>query len=206
MAALARRFSSILLTAVMVMGVVAPGASAASHESDAFALLNAERAANGLSPVAMHSDLTDDALVWSQHMLAQGALSHNPSLSTVTTGWDKLGENVGVGVTIESLHAAFMASAGHRGNILGDYDYVGIAVVEETASKLWITVVFMKAIGSTPVADAPDDPEPYANPEPAPASAQPIAGTVRTTSAAAGAAHTPTPIVFVRSGATPTAD
>lgn len=188
---------------------MAPGATAASYESDALALLNAERAASGLSPVTTHSDLTDDALAWSQHMLAEGSLTHNPSLSTVTTGWDKLGENVGVGVTIESLHTAFMNSAGHRGNILGDYDYVGIAVVAETSTKLWITVVFMKALGSTPVTETKDNPEPYATQEPAPAGEQPIAAAPRTAVARVVPVVTPAPapmITFVRSGAAPIAD
>ncbi len=207
MAALARRFASVFLTAAMVVGVMAPGASAASHEGDALALLNAARAASGLAPVAMHSDLTDDASAWSQHMLSEGALTHNPNLSSVTTGWDKLGENVGVGVSIDSLHTAFMKSSGHRGNILGDYDYVGIAVAEETESKLWITVVFMKSLGS--VGPPVDDPEPYADTEPAPVSEQPIAETPRTGAPAATpvAALAPAPsIVFVRNGTSAIAD
>jgi hypothetical protein len=204
MAALARRFASILLTTFMVVGVMAPGAMAAAHESDALALLNAERSANGLTPLAVHSDLTDDAQAWSQHLLAQGSLTHNPNLGSVTTGWDRLSENVGVGVSVESLHTAFMSSSGHRRNILGDYDYVGIAVVEETSSKFWITVVFMKTLDATPV--SVEDPEPYANHETAPISEQPIAATPRT------AATTPAPaaqvarVVFVQSGGKPIAD
>jgi len=191
----------------MVLGVMAPGASAASHEGEALALLNAARVASGLSPVAMHSDLTDDALAWSQYMLDQGVLSHNPSLASVTTSWDKLGENVGVGVTIESLHTAFMNSSSHRGNILGDYDYVGIAVVEETSSKLWITVVFMKALDATPVAAAVEDPEPYATEEAAPSTAQPFAAIARDDKVATKPAVASAPMIeFVRNGSAPTAD
>ena len=160
MAALARRLSSILLTATVILGVMAPAASAGSHESDLLALMNSERAANGLAAVTMHGDLTDDALAWSQHLMAQGALSHNPNLSSVTSGWDKLGENVGVGTSAASLHSAFMASASHRGNLLGDYDYVGIAVVEETSTKLWVTVVFMKSLDHEP--EPVEEPVPYA--------------------------------------------
>lgn len=207
MAALARRFSSVLLTTVMVVGLMAPAAMAASHESDALALLNEARAANGLTPVAMHSDLTDDAQAWSQHLQSQGSLSHNPNLGSVTTGWDKLGENIGVGVSMQSLHNSFMSSAGHRRNILGDYNYVGIAVVQETSSKFWITVVFMKTLDATPVPT--EDPEPYANQETAPVDEQPIAATPPTAPAAAPSATTRAPVVkvvTVRSGATPIAD
>lgn len=171
MAVLATRIVSVFLTTIMVVGVMAPGASAASYEGDALALLNAERAAAGLAPLTMHSDLTDDALTWSRHMQDQGSLSHNPNLASVTSGWDKLGENVGLGTSIDALHTAFMESSGHRGNILGDYDSVGIAVVAETSSKLWITVVFMKSLDATP---ATDDPEPYSEEQPVVETGSPV--------------------------------
>jgi hypothetical protein len=174
MAALARRLVSIFMATLMVVGVMAPAASAGSHESEILAVMNSARADAGLAPVAMYADLTDDAVAWSQHMYSQGSLSHNPNLAAVTTGWDKLGENVGLGPTVSSIHTAFMASASHRGNVLGDYDSVGIAVVAETPTKLWVTVVFMKSLGQ-PVATEPtvDDPDPYAKQQPEPAPHQP---------------------------------
>ncbi len=203
MAALARRIASTLATTVLVIGVMAPAASAGSLENEALSLLNGERAAAGLAPVSLHADLNDDALGWSQHMMAAGSLSHNPNLASVTTGWDKLGENVGLGTSIPALHDAFMNSAGHRGNVLGDYDYVGIAVVEETSSKLWITVVFMKSIGSA----GDDEPEPYSEVQPAVDNDQPSA-TSSTARPVAETAATPTPrphISFVQSGVAPLA-
>lgn len=176
MAALAKRLASTLFATLMVVGVMTPAASASSHESEVLALMNAERAGNGLAPVATHADLRDDALRWSQHLVDEGSLSHNPQLAAVTTGWDRLGENVGVGPTIDALHNAFMASSGHRGNVLGDYDYVGIAVVEETPTKLWVTVVFMKSLGHE-AAEEPTggDPKPYAKQQPNPRAQQPVA-------------------------------
>jgi hypothetical protein len=176
MAALAKRLSSMLLTSVMIVGLVAPAASAASYQGDVLALMNAERAAAGLAPVTLYSDLSDDALAWTQYMFETGSLSHNPRLATVTTGWDKLGENVGVGPTVESLHSAFMASSSHRGNILGDYDLVGIAVVEENPTKLWVTVVFMKSLGGESDV-VTNDPVPYARQVPAAAVEQSVAAT-----------------------------
>ncbi len=209
MAALATRLASVFLTTMMVLGVMAPSASAGAHESDALAMLNAARAAAGLSPVEMHSDLTDDASAWSRHMLEQGSLSHNPNLSSVAPNWDKLGENVGVGTSIASLHTAFMDSPGHRGNVLGDYDYVGIAVVEETSSKLWITVVFMKSLATTPIESGGDDPEPYSDVTPTVVNEQPSA--IRSTGSAVATAAAPTQaprakIAFVQVGASPIAD
>lgn len=216
MAALARKLSSVLLTATLIVGVMAPSVSAGSHEGDLLALMNAERAAAGLAPVSIHSDLTDDAQAWSQHLLEQGSLSHNPKLSSVTTNWDKLGENVGVGTSAASLHNAFMASASHRGNVMGDYDYVGIAVVEETSTKLWVTVVFMKSLGSAPESapEPVDEPVPYAEdlPVPGPAPQAPVAAAPAARPAAARVAVPAPPpapalvIGFARTGAQPVVD
>ncbi len=208
MASLAKRLASVLIATTVVLGLAAPAASASSHVNDALALLNAERATAGLAPVAMHSDLTDDAAAWSQQMLEAGRLSHNPNLSSVTANWDRLGENVGVGTSISALHDAFMGSAGHRGNILGDYDYVGIAVVEEHSTKLWITVVFMKSLNSTPTEPEVEEPEPYSDVKTTTGNSQPEANPPTRVVASTPVAQ-PAPaqkIVFVLSDVGPHAD
>ena len=201
MAALARRIVPTLLTAVLLIGALAP-AAAASSEGELLALINAERAANGLGALSSYADLTDDALAWSQHMMNQGSLTHNPNLAAVTSSWDKLGENVGVGPNVAALHAAFMASASHRGNVLGDYDRVGIAIVEESSSKLWVTVVFMKSLGAEPPVEDPEgeDPVPYSEDGPEPSNEQPVADTTRTptSTVATSTAAAPTPHRIVR--------
>jgi len=207
---LARRLTLTLLSIFMVVGVAAPSAVAGSYENEALSLLNAERAAAGLAPVVMHSDLTDDALAWSRQMMSSGNLSHNPNLSAVTVDWDKLGENVGVGTSVVSLHEAFMNSPSHRGNILGDYDSVGIAVVEETSSKIWITVVFMKSLKPVEsVEPAEDQPEPYSSVHPTLDNDQPAATQAAEPIASPAVAAAPTPrasVIFVQSGLSPIAD
>jgi uncharacterized protein YkwD len=50
-----------------------------------------------------------------------------------------------MGVDLNALHSAFMNSSSHRGNILGDYNYVGVGVKTDAAGVYWVTVVFMKA-------------------------------------------------------------
>ncbi|MCZ6630362.1 MAG: hypothetical protein O7D28_03330, partial [Actinobacteria bacterium] len=59
------------------------------------------------------------------------------------------------GGTVDSLHKAFMASAGHKANILGDYNYAGIGTASSDG-VLYVTVVFMKkGGGSTTTTTAP---------------------------------------------------
>jgi hypothetical protein len=191
MAALARRIVPTFVAALLLIGAMAPAASASSAEGELLSLINAERTARGLGSLSMFADLKDDALAWSQHLMDQGSLSHNPNLASATSSWDKLGENVGVGPNVAALHTAFMASPSHRGNVLGDYDKVGIAVVEESPTKLWVTVVFMKSLGGAP---AGDDPVPYSDQGPQPSNEQPVADTTNTrTPPQPAAAPTPAP-------------
>ena len=73
--------------------------------------------------------------------------SHRPDLaaraSAIAPSWSKLGENVGTGGSVTSLHTAFMNSPGHRANVLGDYNRVSIAVIVDGA-RIWVTFDFMK--------------------------------------------------------------
>lgn len=132
----------VAAAALALLGLVVP--AHADAEAGFVAGINAERAAQGLGPLEVYWDLVDDARAHSQRMMDGGAIFHNPDLASVCSSWQALGENVGVGGTVGSLHQAFMSSPAHRGNILGDYNYVGVGVAQESADKLWVTVVFMK--------------------------------------------------------------
>jgi len=52
---------------------------------------------------------------------------------------------VGVGGDVAALHQAFWNSPGHRANMLGDYNRVGVGVVN--SDRLWVTFTFVKAPG-----------------------------------------------------------
>jgi hypothetical protein len=138
-----RIFIAWLLLAVAVVGSAGIAGAASSDESSMVALINAERVANGQNTLQVYWDLTDDARAWTAVMIAAGEISHNPNLAGVTSGWSSLGENVGVGPNVDRLHSAFMASSGHRANILGNYNYIGIGADRAPDGNLYITVVFM---------------------------------------------------------------
>jgi hypothetical protein len=56
--------------------------------------------------------------------------------------WSLLGENVGVGNTVSSLHKAFMHSPGHRANILrSSFNHSGVGV-RNAHGRMWVTVIF----------------------------------------------------------------
>jgi uncharacterized protein YkwD len=121
------------------------GHSTELEEAEFLRLINEERQAAGLAPLRVYWDLVDDAREHSAYMDSISDLHHNPNLSDVTKEgyWARLGENVGSGFGVSSLHRAFMNSTGHRDNILGDYTHVGVGVHHEEG--LWVTAVFMKA-------------------------------------------------------------
>ena len=102
------------------------GADSAS-EAGFVAEINATRAANGLNALTVDGGLRSWARTHTQHMMDAGEIYHSTASELKAaggSGWSKLGENVGRGGTVSSLHAAFMASPGHRANILGEYNYV----------------------------------------------------------------------------------
>jgi len=172
-----KRFRKVLIvglvTAVMFVGF-APSALAGPGEGSFLASMNAERVARGLAPLEMYWDLRDDARAHSATMQSEDALRHNPGLGSVTSGWITLGENVGVGPDVSTIQAAFMASATHRGNILGDYNYVGVGTAQADG-KMWVTVVFMKGppglvtpVEPEPAPEPPPEEQPEPQPEPTP--------------------------------------
>ena len=149
MAAMRRVVGTLVAATLLTVGLAVP--VAASTATDFLALINAERAAAGLDSLAMHADLVDDALAHSERMRSEDRLYHNPDLASVTSGWMSLGENVGVGPSVDVLHRAFMDSPGHRSNVLGDFDSIGVGVAAVSADQMWVTMVFMKSPVPAPI-------------------------------------------------------
>jgi hypothetical protein len=136
-----------LLTGALLLGTLAfVTGSASASDSDAAAFVakaNAERQAHGLKPYAVASDLTAVARRHSQEMADKQSLYHNPNLGSEVANWQVVGENVGDGGSVDSIHQAFMDSPAHRANILAkDYTQVGIGTVTDAKGVIWVTQVF----------------------------------------------------------------
>jgi Cysteine-rich secretory protein family len=146
-----RRWLLLVTLATMAIFVVGITANADSGtEADFLAKINASRASAGLAPLQVDGGLQAHARNHTADMVAAGGIFHSSESelkAAAGSGWDKIGENVGRGQSVASLHEAFMNSAGHKKNILGDYNYVGIGT-DSSDGYLYVTVVFMKK-GST---------------------------------------------------------
>ena len=146
-----RRSAVISLLAALVLALFVPFApSAAAADSGAEAqflsLINGERTSRGLNALSVRDEVVPVARNWTAKLIGDQALSHNPALSSLMpSDWISIGENVGFGGTVEGLHTAFMNSAGHRANILGDFHYAGIGVDRDSRGRIWVTVDFMKS-------------------------------------------------------------
>ena len=110
--------------------------------------VNASRKDVRLAALNADSAAMSKAQAWSEHMASTGVLEHSGGGSKVsTTGltkWCAVGENVGYGPSLDRIHAAFMASAPHKANILGRYDRVGVGVAKK-GSTYWVTHVFIRS-------------------------------------------------------------
>jgi hypothetical protein len=160
----------LLVLVAMVAGLLAVSAGTLSAapapdaaEREFLTLLNTERTNAGLAPLTADPAIVPIAREWSTSMSNVNVLSHRPDLraqmeSRVTRDWRRIGENVGRGGDVNGLHVAFMNSPGHRANVLGDYNRVGIAVVVN-GNTIWVTFNFLKgpAIAAAP---APPPPPP----------------------------------------------
>ncbi len=125
------------------------GLSEPQMESSIACLINQERAANGLQPVAPNGDLRQAALSHSNEMISEGYFEHtSPAGRTFmdrieSTGYMRkarswvVGENLVWGTgprsTPEALVTAWMNSAPHRENLLRpSFREIGIAALPGT--------------------------------------------------------------------------
>ncbi|MEM9577297.1 MAG: CAP domain-containing protein [Pseudomonadota bacterium] len=122
---------------------------ASNYERQMLELINAERAAAGLNPVALELRLNDSSEVHSRWMLEQNQFSHegangnNPGDRMRDANFDfsgnwSFGENIayqsergapGLEDDVEDLHNSLMNSPGHRANILNpEFEVVGLGI------------------------------------------------------------------------------
>ena len=112
-----------------------PFGSAHPQAQELYYIVNNERAANGLGPVAWHDQLGGLAQGWSDYMAVSGNYSHQ-NLDAILQnptyyGYSGLGENIlhgACGISAAQMDQAWMNSPLHRANILGNFSAVGIGV------------------------------------------------------------------------------
>ncbi len=136
--------------------------------------INGIRAANGLGPLVVDSNMTGAARNWTIWMVENETLAHADDIVTgAPSDWLKVGENVGRGGSLDAVWQAVLNSPSHAANVLDPtYDLVGIGVAWNADGRLYTTHRFAatesaEAGGASPP-EQPPEPEPTPEPEPSP--------------------------------------
>jgi uncharacterized protein YkwD len=150
---MARRFAAVILAGALFSALL-PASPAAAADSKCWTYktsergfarkMNAARTEQGLNKLQLDPELSKAARVHTNEMIRRDELFHTTSdhLRQRVTNWILLGENVGVGGSVASLHQAFMNSPAHRDNIMHvTYRHVGIGV-RKANGRMWVTVIF----------------------------------------------------------------
>ena len=92
--------------------------------------INVVRAQAGVVALSANAELSYWARDHAVEMASVGDIYHDPQLTAESTyDWRAMGENVGVGPSVEVLMDAFVDSPGHYANIVNpDYSHVGVGV------------------------------------------------------------------------------
>lgn len=120
-------------------------------EEQLLALVNKERTAAGLKPLAMDAELTRAARKHSADMLARGYFSHYSPEGK--SAFDRLraekisflaaGENLAFAPTVRIAHTGLMNSPGHRANIMRPvFGKVGIGIMDAGPRGIMVTQKF----------------------------------------------------------------
>src|SRR5258706_3518336 len=136
---------AVLAGLTVIVGPMPAQAADANAEQQFVARVNALRDSKGVAPVQVADELVGVARHWTDRMVEDGQISHNPSLATdVHADWTKLGENVGVGGDVDSIMKAFINSPEHYQNLVDPaFDYIGVGVTYDSTGTLYTTHDFM---------------------------------------------------------------
>ena len=118
-------------------------AAPTSKEQKLAAMINRVRSSRGLAPLALRDDLGRMARRHSAKMARRRYLFHHGCLACRFSAgtWSAVAENVGVGGSLRRVHRLMMKSGGHRANLLGGFDALGVGVVRR-GGRFWITEIF----------------------------------------------------------------
>ena len=110
--------------------------------------VNQARANNGKAAINADDALMARAQAWAQHMADTGVLEHSGGGGNINTSgisnWCGVAENVGYASSTWAVNQAFLASPGHRANLLGNYDRIGTGVVR-VGNIVWVAEVYVRS-------------------------------------------------------------
>jgi len=132
------------LVAIGLLPMTAAWADVTTDEASFVAHINDLRTSKGLPALRVNPALTGKARAWAQTMAARNTIWHSVLSDGLPADWHKLGENVGMGATVDGLHSAFVNSPGHYRNLVDPaFDSIGVGVVRG-GGTLFVAEMFMQ--------------------------------------------------------------
>ena len=134
---------ALLLAPLLVIGLAACQPTRAQESVRSH--VNASRSAHGVHTIGGNDILDYKAQRWAEHLASIGTLAHS-KLSSGLDGlaWGAVAENVGRGSSIASVHESYMASPGHKANILDRrWDRVGTGHAVGRDGRTYTVQVFV---------------------------------------------------------------
>lgn len=114
--------------------------------------INQARRQQGLSELVMDSRVVELARLKSQDMINLNYFDHySPTYGSITdmlnygnVSFLRAGENIAMASDMLSAHNGLMNSPGHYRNIMGDYNRIGIGIVQ-SGNTVYVTQLFIYA-------------------------------------------------------------
>jgi uncharacterized protein YkwD len=143
--------AAVAASLTLVASPHAPAFGTGGEEARFVSLTNGARANAALAAYAVSYDLVSLARRHSQEMASRHTIYHNSRLTSDVCCWRAVGENVGMGPDVDSIHRAFMSSADHRSNILDrDFTQIGVGTAHDENGRLYVTEVFRQPYSAPP--------------------------------------------------------
>lgn len=147
------RYDEVMALALLVALIAAPAPgpkpTAAELEARMVKLVNVERKARELEPLAVSDELSAIARSYSRRMAATGKVGHEldrpveDRIRDALPGTCRFGENVSKHTSIEYSLGDLLSSPGHRANLLSrDFKTFGIGIARGDDGFLYITQEF----------------------------------------------------------------
>ena len=154
------RILSIVLPIILIVSAsvatAAPAQAATGDATTVFGQTNAQRVKAGLKPLISDPALDKAAAEWARQLANSCTFKHSTSTwraqRVAKAGWSATGENIAAGYAASAVVSAWMASSGHRANILhSKYTGVGIGFAKGTCySSYWVQIFGWTKTAATP--------------------------------------------------------
>jgi uncharacterized protein YkwD len=147
------RAQSVSSSAVQPQAQTVSSSGISTDEQKAFDLLNADRAANGLQPLKLNTQLSSLGKNYANDMINRGFFAHNnpegqtpfDRMKQAGINYTYAGENLAINTSVTAAEKAFMNSSGHRANILNkNYTEVGLGVQTNKSGSVYVVQEFIK--------------------------------------------------------------